>query len=140
VVKKAGTGRILGSNNGILNSMPLGEVWGGTLLALRPEITIESLGLQTEVAKKLFFALQNYGAYTVDDTFWNSHAFNLESGVMEEVKNEYGFDFATEDPESPWFKDANRLFRALSIVTNNGPRSVGGGGVPRQPLLTPLRN
>ena len=39
---------------------------------------------------------------------------------------------------TPWSRDMQRLVTALSVVDNNGPATVGGGGQPLQPLAPPL--
>jgi len=81
----------------------------GSLLAIPPRVSAESIGIETELGRKLFFTLQNYGAYIVDDTAFNSHAFAVEDGVEDEIKQAYGFDIETESPSDPWFRDGNRL-------------------------------
>ncbi len=104
----------------------------GSLLALPPDVTVESLGLKTEVAKRLFYALQNYGAYVSDDSAWNSYCFCVEDGVSEEVEAKYGYDL--KDNNGDYYKDCMKIFKALCVITNNSPTSIGGGGTPRQPL------
>ncbi|WP_017296494.1 calcium-binding protein [Nodosilinea nodulosa] len=108
----------------------------GSLLALPPDLTPEQLGLETEAALKLFYAFQDYGAYIADDTAFNAHAFALEVGAKEEFEAYYGYSF--EDSSSPFYDDVMTLFSALAVVDNNGPESIGGGGVPRAPLAPPL--
>ncbi len=104
----------------------------GSLLALPPDVTAESLGLKTEVAKKLFYALQNYGAYVSDDSAWDSYCFCIEDGVSEEVKAKYGYTM--KDNGGAYYNDCMKMFEALCVITNNSPTSIGGGGTPRQPL------
>mgnify|MGYP004508977341 CR=1 FL=1 len=118
----------------------------GSLFALDPSLTAESLGLKTEVGKKLFFALQNYGCYLVDDSACD--AFNLcaEIGVDAEVKNKYGFSLnghansLYSSLDVRYYKDLMALMTNLSVVTNNSEKSVGGGGTPRQPLAPDLKS
>src|SRR2546426_1219532 len=50
----------------------------GSLLAIPGSVNIDSLGLETEPAKILARALQDYGAYTVDDTAWSVYAIATE--------------------------------------------------------------
>lgn len=104
----------------------------GSLLAIPPNATPESLGLKTEPAKKIFYALQDYGAYVVDDTAWDAHSLGTENGVMQEFRHEYGYDFKASSGE--FYDDMMSLFSSLNVITNNGPNSVGGGGTPRAPL------
>lgn len=114
------------------------ELVQGSLLAIPPDITVSSLGLKTQPAKKLFHAFQDYGAYVVDDTAWNAHAIPLEHSVLKEFRRTYGYSFNTS--EGPFFDDVIKLFTELSVVSNNTPESVGGGGTPRAPLAPPIRN
>ena len=105
----------------------------GTLLALHPDLTPAELGLETEVGRKLFAAMQTYGIYIVEDSAWDQTLLVWEKGVEQEINN-LGLE-----PDSGSLKaDFNRLFQALSIVTNNGPDSIGGGGTPLAPLAPPF--
>ncbi|NMG08155.1 hypothetical protein DP117_15140 [Brasilonema sp. UFV-L1] len=108
----------------------------GTLLAIPPNVTEENLNLQTPAAKKLFHALQDYGAYVVDDAGWDSHYFAVEQGVTEEFRKAFGYDF--EGSSGLFYEDFMNLFQALYIVDNNGPDSIGGGGTPRVALAPPI--
>jgi hypothetical protein len=108
----------------------------GSLLAIPPSVTEASLGLRTPAGRKLFRALQDYGAYVVDDTAWDVHALSVQEGVTQEFKAFYGYDFFASSGD--FFNDFNALFRALHVVTNSDPNSVGGGGTPRAPLAPPF--
>ena len=113
----------------------MSELRMGTLLTIPKNITAESIGLKTEVGKKLFYALQNYGCYIVDDSATDVYAWSAESGVVEEVQTKYGFNLkATRNQNNDYYKDSMALFENLYIVTNNGPNSIGGGGTPCKPL------
>ncbi len=100
----------------------------GSLLALSPNLTEASLGLQTPAAKKLFHALQDYGAYVADDSGWDAHYFDVEAGVPAEFKKTYGYDMETSG--GALYNDYSKLFQALNVVTNNGPSSIGGVECP----------
>jgi hypothetical protein len=108
----------------------------GTLLAIPPKVTEKNLHLQTPPAKKLFHALQDYGAYVVDDAGWDAHYFAVEKGVTEEFRNAFGYDF--EGSSGKFYEDFMKLFQALYIVDNNGAKSIGGGGTPRVALAPPI--
>jgi len=108
----------------------------GSLLAIPPTVTAESLALKTPLARKLFEALRDYGAYVVDDAAWDCHYFCAEDGVAAEVEKSYGFKFDGKSKEL--LADINALFKALSVVDNNAADAVGGGGTPRAPLAPPL--
>lgn len=110
----------------------------GSLLAIPPSVTEDSLGLKTIPGKKLFHALQDYGGYIVDDTAWDNHAIAVENGVEDEFLSAYGYEF--DGNSGDFYEDVNRLFQALYVVNNNGPHSIGGGGTPRQPLAPPIGN
>ena len=107
----------------------------GTLLALPPGVTEAAAGLKTPIGKKLFRALQDYGAYVVDDAAWDCLYFCAERGVAEEVEKKTGVKLA-ESKEV--LEDVNALFTRLAVVDNNAPGRIGGGGKPRVPLAPPL--
>jgi hypothetical protein len=117
----------------------------GALLALAPSVSIASLGLETEVGAQVAWTLQNYGAYLVDDTGWSVYQIATERGPAGEFTTQFASDWGytmTPEPVDPtdpspasqWSRDVNRIVGHLSVVTNNGPSSVGGGGTPREPL------
>jgi len=108
----------------------------GSLLAIPPSVKSRSLGLKTTPGKKLFMVLQNYGAYIVDDAFWDAHYLALEQGVTEEFKQHYGYDF--EGKNGAFQEDVMKLFQALHVVDNNSSDSIGGGGKLRAPLAPPF--
>ncbi len=104
----------------------------GTLLTIPQNVTAESLGIRTEVGKKFFYSLQNYGAYISDDSAWDCHCWCVEDGVNEEVMAKYGFYLSGNN--TLFYQDSMKLIEALYIVTNNSPTSIGGGGTPCKPL------
>ena len=118
------------------------DVRMGALLALLPSLTEAELGLQTLEGKKLFHALQDYGAYIVDDTGWRRTDFNMDVEAIQDYERirGYGFgsangSFGAERPEQlTLFKDLQALVVRLQVVSNNSATSIGGGGTPRQPL------
>lgn len=111
----------------------------GTLLAIPPSVTEASLKLQTPAAKKLFHALQDYGAYIVDDAGWDAHYIAVEKGVTDEFKQAYGYSFSGST--GVFYEDMMKVFPALYIVDNNSPTSIGGGGKTRRaPLAPPIGN
>ncbi|WP_439566119.1 hypothetical protein [Gloeocapsopsis crepidinum] len=110
----------------------------GTLLAIPQNVTKASLGLQTAAGRKLFHALQNYGVYVVDDSAGDADYLSVENGVLEEFRATYSYDFG--GTSGIFYNDLMKLFRALHIVENNGPNSVGGGGTPRVRMAPPIGN
>lgn len=110
----------------------------GSLLAIPPQVSPKSLNLETIPGRKLFFTLQNYGGYIVDDTLWDNHAIAIENGAMAEFESQYGYSFNTDS--GAFYNDVNQLFQVLQIVDNNRPENIGGGGKPRQPLTTAIGN
>jgi len=115
----------------------------GALLAIPTFTDISSMGLETEPAKQLAWTLQNYGAYIDDSQPEASFVLNAEVGPNGSFPSQFEADwgFAIEQrvrDDSPWSRDMQRLMTALHVVDNNGPASIGGGGVPLQPLAAPI--
>lgn len=111
----------------------------GALLAIPPSIDIAQMKLETEPGRQFAWTLQNYGAYVVDDTWGPQFGFAAEKGpngsFEEQFQADYGFPLAGRVRDNtPWVRDVQRLVKALHVVDNNGPNSIGGGGTPRQPL------
>ena len=104
----------------------------GALLALKPNLTAEGLGLKTPIGKKIFKALQDYGAYLVDDSYCSCHNITAEQGVEAELKAKYGYGMRGSSGD--FLEDVNRMWSAMSVVNNNGPDRKGGGGTPRVAL------
>lgn len=112
----------------------------GTLLAIPTNVPLDSLQLETEPAKKLYWTLQNYGAYIVDNSGWDAYAFAVEKGVPEQFLAAYGHRIDGYASLGSWFRDVNKLFKALHVVANNTPSNIGGGGEPLQPPPPPIGN
>jgi hypothetical protein len=115
----------------------------GALLAIPAATDIAKLGLETEPARQLAWTLQNYGAYIVDDTWGPSFAFNAENGPDGSLHTQFQADYGYKLEQrvidnTPWSRDIQKLSQALSVVNNNSPTSIGGGGTPRQPLAAAL--
>jgi hypothetical protein len=116
----------------------------GSLLAIAPNVTETSLGLQTAQGKKILKVLQDYGAYIVDTSGGSEYKPNggypiniaAESSV---VKNEFSFD-GSPSQNTAWFNDFKKMMAVIKVVDNNTPGSIGGGGTPRQPLAPPFSN
>ncbi len=102
----------------------------GSLLAIDKSIDINALGLTTEPAKIIARALQNYGAYIVDDPNWDVVAFAVEHSpdgkVVTQFQTQYGYSF-----ESPvgtaWSTDIATIITNLKVVDNNTETNLGGG-------------
>jgi len=115
----------------------------GSLLAIPASVNIDSLGLETEPAKILARAFQDYGAYAVDDTAWSVYAIETEFGPQGRVEDQFntawGFPINAASKAVPWARDMDRLFGALNVVDNwdetqwlsvsasSGTQGVGGG-------------
>ena len=113
----------------------------GSLLALSP--TFDVTQMATTPGKILAQAFKDYGAYVIDDTFWNAWALDTEQGpngsVVDEFATLYGFPMSP-DFGSPFMNDMTTIFQGLQIVTNNSATSVGGGGTPRIPVAPAIGN
>ena len=122
-------GRYVGSNT---------DLRMGALLALQSSIDINGLGLSTDFGKRVAWTIQNYGIYVVDEEYgsWDPIALAVEYGVNEALGARYGSSLEGGAIGS----DMDKIFARLSVVSNNGPSSVGGGGAPRQPLAPPIGN
>lgn len=108
----------------------------GALLAIPASVNLNSLGLETQQAKLLAWTLQNYGAYIVDH---GGPSFSVEEGPDGSFTQQFQSDWGTTmevrvRDNNAWGRDFNRLRQALHVVDNNSPTTIGGGGVPRQPL------
>jgi hypothetical protein len=106
----------------------------GSLLAIPSDRSPEALGLESTAGRKLFRALQDYGAYIVDDTGWRTIAFDGEVGVPEEVQATYGMSMQGGFDDNAITRDIKKLLNNLNVVTNNAPMSKGGGGQQRAEL------
>lgn len=99
-----------------------GRVPMGALFAIPPGVDVEAMRLSPE-GRALARALQRYGAYVVDRSDMASLYCELSCDGA-----------ATERMKA----DFRALFGQLRAVTNNGARSVGGGGTPRVAAPAPL--
>lgn len=107
---------------------------------------ITALGLSSEPVIKLFHALQDYGAYVVADSAWNSTSIAMQKGVELEFEEIYGFPFEQNDhtcikPAVCLFlSDLWKVYEKLHVVDNNLNSSIGGGGDPRVTRAPPLND
>lgn len=92
----------------------------GSLLALPPDESAADLGLTSDAGKKLFAALQQFGGYIVDDTGYTNNAIAVDRDALP------GFNWTN----AAFQADMQKLFTHLSVVANNGPQNIGGGGTP----------
>lgn len=103
----------------------------GSLLALPPDATPGSLGITSSIGIKLFHALQDYGAYIVDDTGRDVNALCIEHNADVEFQNVMGHSL---DQDQEVGSDFGKMMGAVKVVDNNNATSIGGGGTPRAPL------
>ncbi|MEM0897997.1 MAG: hypothetical protein AAGJ79_14060, partial [Verrucomicrobiota bacterium] len=94
----------------------------GSLLAVKPEVKAEEIGLETEPDQLLLQVLHDYGAYICEDAGWDVFDFIIERGVEVEFEAEYGFSMKSDT----WRKDVIRVAEQLCVIANNGPESIGG--------------
>lgn len=128
---------------GVENQATSAAMKMGALLAIPASVNITALGIETEPGRQLAWTLQNYGAYIVDDGYGPQFGFAAEEGpagsLRTQFKADYGMNLAARvNDNTPWVRDVQRLAKALYVVDNNGPTSIGGGGTPRQPLAAPI--
>jgi hypothetical protein len=119
----------------------------GSLLAIPQSISFASLGLKTEAARQLAWTLQNYGAYVVNDSTRAVVSLGTEEGdasFLTQFQQEWGFPFQTvgttqvTGDAAAWAADIQTILAHLAVVANNASTSVGGGGIPLQPLAPAL--
>ena len=116
----------------------------GALLAIHRDVDLPNneLALETEPARMLAQALQDYGGYVVDDAAWNVYAIATEVSpngtVTDEFEAAWGFALDIAEKDTPWGRDMDRIFGNLYVIDNNGPDAVGGGGSPRVALAPPF--
>ena len=108
----------------------------GSLLAIPPHLTADAVGLETIPGRKLFFAMQNYGVYFTEDAAWDTWDLIVERDVELEFKETFGFSMSSVI----WNNEVNKLMKALSVVVNNMPDQIGGGGAPLQPYAPKFRD
>lgn len=106
------------------------DILMGSLFAIPPSITVESIGITTEPGKKLFFTLQNYGMYFTEDAAWNVWDIIVERDVEIEFEQEFGFSMSSQI----WLNEMNKLMQSIHVITNNTPNTISGGGNRLQPL------
>ncbi|MDF5721580.1 MAG: hypothetical protein PUP91_14085 [Rhizonema sp. PD37] len=109
----------------------------GSLLAIPPNVTAQSLGLTSKVGQKIFQAMQNYGAYIVDDSGWDYNYLCVEQSAEVEYSTVTGHDLYNDAAVQA---DFTKIIANVKVVNNNGANSIGGGGSPRQPLPPPIGN
>lgn len=122
--------------------------YGGTLPSLKPgallAIPPSATPTVTTIPGRLIRdALTTYGGYIVDDTADNTAAVCMDAAVTVELQAAYGFSVDIANPLTPtqggqFYADLVAIFRALHVVTNNGPASIGGGGTPMGPIAPPI--
>lgn len=114
----------------------------GALVALPANLTPEQLGLKTAPGRKLFYALQNYGAYLTDDTAWNHYDFGVSEDAYYEFKEVYGYNFDVNANSNgaarDFYDDLVALTIRLGVVNDNGPARIGGAGPRVAPLASPF--
>jgi hypothetical protein len=98
-----------------------GAVHMGSLLAIPQSVDVGDLGLSPQ-GTAIAYALQRYGGYVVDAG--GTMALYAEPSAELWVRTARG--------------DMGRIQAQLRVVTNNGPATVGGGGMPIAPYAPPF--
>src|SRR5207245_9165982 len=103
-------------------NLPVRVVREGPLFWRRSSINVSAMGLETEPAKILARAFQDYGAYAVYDAAWSTYAICTERSpagrVDSEFETSWGFPINEPSLDAPWSRDMNRIFGALNAVDN----------------------
>jgi hypothetical protein len=110
----------------------------GALMAIPASVDLSTLGLTSEPGRQLAWTLQNYGAYIVDSSGpgWELCS---EGGAQGSVRDQFLADWGMPlsdrvNSNTPWVVDVQTCMLAMQLVDNNSPTSIGGGGIPLQPL------
>ncbi len=99
-----------------------GNIPYGALMALPRNININSLGL-SEPGRRLARALQNYGAYVVDNAGCGGGAIRADQDVKSQIRNQLSGDIP-------------KIYKHMRMVLNNSNvlgTAVAGGGQPLAP-------
>lgn len=96
------------------------EVNMGSLMAINPSLDINSIGLTTELGKRVAKAMQDYGAYVVDE----AHGRDLKYTDPAILNIEYGSPIP-----SGFDSDMMKLWSIFNVVTNNTESTPGGCAV-----------
>ncbi len=103
----------------------------GALLAVAPTHTAASLGLKTRPARLIMRALQDYGAYIVDDAASNSYHLCPSREAAGEFCEVFGHAIDVDQHATgaarDWYDDLMKLITVLAVVDNNRADNVGGG-------------
>ncbi len=113
----------------------------GSLLALRPDFDVSQL--QTEPGRIIAKTFMDYGCYIVDSGWAPAYLpveYGPDGNADDEFQREFGFPMKDPNPNSAWSQDWRRIMTNAYVVDNNGPSSIGGGGVPRVPLAPAIGN
>ncbi|WP_300399971.1 hypothetical protein [Nocardioides sp.] len=126
-----------------LGSVP--EARMGALLALATDFDVDELA--TEPARIIATALQEYGAYVVDDAGRRTVAYSVEWGpqgrVTDEFEQTWGYPMAgrvqeTSGDQQSFLADMERIDLALHVVDDNSAETIGGAGSALAPFAPPL--
>jgi hypothetical protein len=77
----------------------------GSLLMIPPTVTAQQLGLTSDVGRKLLKGMQQYGAYIIDDSGWDSYSFEITPAARPQM-----------DAAKP---DLLKLLTAMHVVLPN---------------------
>ncbi|CAN5344311.1 hypothetical protein BH09ACT12_BH09ACT12_27850 [soil metagenome] len=117
----------------------------GALLTLDPGFDVDAL--TTEPARIIATALQQYGAYVVDDAGRRTVAYSVEWGpqgrVQDEFEDVWGFEMAgrvdeTTGDQHDFLADMEQIDLGLQVVDDNTAETVGGAGAALAPFAPPL--
>jgi len=78
------------------------------MLAIPTWVSPEKLGLTTSAGKEVFYAMQDYGAYVVDDSGWDYNYINVERGAEVEYQQVKGVHI---NEDKALQNDLTKLFR-----------------------------
>ncbi len=100
----------------------------GSLLVVPKSAEVSSRGFETTLGRRVFAAMRDYGAYTVGSSGANVLLIEGEAAARPALFK------LIDGTNGGWLRDLNRIMPLLQVVDNNGPGTVGGGGVPLAPM------
>lgn len=99
----------------------------GSLLCIPAAVPIPAAVSANSKALIVWNAMVRYGAYCVEDTAWDHAQFSIDSTCASDLDATLGTLLNTY------------MMPNLSVVTNNAPTAIGGGGAQLQPTApTPV--
>lgn len=117
----------------------------GSLITVTQGVTPESVGIVSEPAKKIFYALQEYGGLVVDEQgdfnpSLRAWGISVETATATDfpertaVQNTYGIDISSGYSAGTWQNDMRAIFDNMLVVENADETNPKGPGIAPPPV------